>query len=161
MNLVTNDVRNIRNLKKTNNELIKLFIVDEITQICTSLKNNKSSGLDSISYEHIKYGGKTLYQHLCNLFNIYIVLMSLCTLSDWKKSVLILLFKGGTKEKSNQNSYRGIEKVFEKAVYARLGPLQNNFPHPTQMAYQKELSSLHASFNIQELSVIIVKGIVT
>jgi len=54
VNLVTNDVRNIRNLKKTNNELIKLFIVDEITQICTSLKNNKSSGLDNISYEHIK-----------------------------------------------------------------------------------------------------------
>ena len=83
VNLVTNDVRDIQNLQKTKNELIKPFIEDEITQICTSLKNNKSSGLDNISYEHIKYGGKTLYRHLCNLFNL--VLMTLYTPPDWEK----------------------------------------------------------------------------
>jgi len=80
VNLVSNDVRDIRNLQKTKNELIKPFIEDEITQICTSLKINKSSGLDNISYEHIKYVGKTLYRHLCNLFNL--VLMTLYTPSD-------------------------------------------------------------------------------
>jgi len=51
VNLVTNDVREIRNLQKTNNDLIKPFIVDEITQTCTSLKTIKSSGLDNISYQ--------------------------------------------------------------------------------------------------------------
>ena len=46
----------------------------------------------NISYEHIKYGRKTLYQHLCNLFNL--VLRTLYTPSDRKRSVLIPLFKG-------------------------------------------------------------------
>ncbi|CAG2195015.1 unnamed protein product [Mytilus edulis] len=63
----------------------------------------------------------------------------------------------GNKSKSDPNSYRGISllcsisKLFEKALYTRLPSLHHNFPHLSQVAYQKTLSSIHASFNMQEV----------
>ncbi|CAG2238660.1 unnamed protein product [Mytilus edulis] len=60
----------------------------------------------------------------------------------------------GNKSKSDPNSYRGISllcsisKLFEKALYTRLPSLHHNFPHQSQVAYQKTLSSTHASFNM-------------
>ena len=123
--------------------------------ICKSLKNNKSTGLDNISYEHVKFGGKTLQKHLCSLFNLIIsnFYISLC----WKSSVIIPLFKGGNKVKNDLNVYRGISltsclsKSFEKVFITRLTSLQENFPHVSQMAYQKSLGSSHAYFNVKEM----------
>ena len=39
---------------------LQCITIDEVFDICKSLKNNKSTGLDNISYEHVKFGGKTL-----------------------------------------------------------------------------------------------------
>ncbi|CAG2253605.1 unnamed protein product [Mytilus edulis] len=76
--------------------------------------------------------------------------------THWKTSVIIPLFKGGNKNKTDPNSYRGISltsciaKIFEKSLYPRFDSVYIKFPHQSQMAYQKELSSIHASFNLQE-----------
>ncbi|VDI00781.1 Hypothetical predicted protein [Mytilus galloprovincialis] len=66
------------------------------------------------------------------------------------------VIQGGNKNKTDPNSYRGISltsciaKIFEKSLYPRFDSLHIKFPHQSQMAYQKELSSIHASFNLQE-----------
>ncbi|XP_063431682.1 uncharacterized protein LOC134714370 [Mytilus trossulus] len=154
INLVKLEVNKIRQTQKEIKVPINPFVFEEIYNICKCLCNNKSTGLDNVSYEHIKYGGKTLQKHLCNLFNL--IIQTRYTPLDWKTSVIIPLFKGGHKNKTDPNSYRGISltsciaKIFEKSLYPRFDSLHIKFPHQSQMAYQKELSSIHASFNLQE-----------
>ena len=50
----------IRQASKRDDSTIPTITIDEVFDICKSLKNNKSTGLDNISYEHVKLGGKTL-----------------------------------------------------------------------------------------------------
>ena len=120
----------------------------------SSLPNGKACGIDGISYEHLKYGGKVLVRHLCNLFNL--IFEQCITPIAWKDSIIIPLYKGGNKLKSDINSYRGISlipsvcKVFEKLLDCRMNEQMSNFPNLQQMAYQKYLCSMFASFNLQE-----------
>jgi hypothetical protein len=44
---------------------IKLFIEEEIWKICASLENNKSTGLDHVSYKHLKYRSHLLQKYMC------------------------------------------------------------------------------------------------
>ncbi|KAK6186686.1 hypothetical protein SNE40_005971 [Patella caerulea] len=128
----------------------------EIRQLCSKLKRNKAADIDGIVYEHLIHGGECLYHHLSNLFNAVLKLKQVPT--KWKHSVIVPLFKGGNKPRSNPNSYRGISltptigKLFEKLLETRLSSLHPSsaFPNKQQVAYQKGLSSLHASFNLQE-----------
>ncbi|CAC5398519.1 unnamed protein product [Mytilus coruscus] len=80
----------IRN--RYDNDPIRPVFFYEISKIVTNLPNGKASGLDGISYEHLKYGGKLLFRHLCNLYNL--IFDQCITPVDWKTSVVIPLFKG-------------------------------------------------------------------
>ena len=73
---------------------LQCITIDEVVDVCKSLKNNKSTGLDNISYEHVK-----LQKHLCSLFTLRIsnCYIPIC----WKSSVIIPLFKGGNKIKND------------------------------------------------------------
>ena len=128
---------------------------DDIQKICSSLKDKKACGHDNIFYEHVKYGGNLLYKHLCHLFNLCLNLSYIP--QDWRRSIIILLYKGDNKSRTDTNSYRGISlvpaitKIFEKAIDISLNRLRSDFPNSQQVAYQKGLSSLNASFNLQEL----------
>ncbi|CAC5361824.1 unnamed protein product [Mytilus coruscus] len=154
INFVNHEVNKIMQAQKETKAPIIPFEFEEIFNICKNLCNNKSTGLDNVSYKHVKYGGKILQKHLCNLFNL--IIRTRYTPLDWKTSVIIPLFKGGNKNKTDPNAYRGISltsciaKIFEKSLYPRFDSLHIKFPHQSQMAYQKKLSSVHASFNLQE-----------
>jgi hypothetical protein len=71
--------------------------------------------------------------------------------------MIIPLHKGGSKPKTECDAYRGISliscvcKVFEKLLDCRIDERLNNFPNAQQMAYQKYLNSMFASFDLQEL----------
>ena len=127
-----------------------------VYDIISHLKRNKACGHDGISYEHIKYGGKLLIKHLTHLFNM--VLQEAYIPNDWRRSIIILLYKREGKPKNDTNSYRGISlvpcitKIFEKILDILLTSLRHDFPNVQQVAYQKMLSSLNASFNLQELT---------
>ncbi|CAC5382904.1 unnamed protein product [Mytilus coruscus] len=142
----------IRN--RCDNDSIRPVYFEELSKLVINLPNGKACGLDGISYEHLKYGGKLLLRHLCNLFNL--IFDQCITPVDWKTSVVIPLFKGGKKLKSDIESYRGISlipcisKVFQKLLDNRLNERLINFPNNQQIAYQKYLSSIYASFNLQE-----------
>ena len=124
--------------------------------LCSRLKCRKAGGLNNITYEHLKYGGRSLNEHLAHLFNLVITYEFI--LKDWKYGCIIMLHKGGNKSKKDPNNYRGIIllpvifKLFENVMANRLPEIfySDNFPCKQQMAYQKELSSLHTSFNLQE-----------
>jgi hypothetical protein len=129
----------------------------DVSEICTRLKNNKACGHDNISYEHIKYGGKLLIKHLCYLFNLSLQYAYIP--KDWRKSIIILLYKGDNKPRTDTNSYRGISlvpsitKIFEKILDLLLTSIRKDFPNVQQVAYQKLLSSMNASFNLQEVTI--------
>ena len=118
--------------------------------------NNKACGIDGIIYEHLKYSGKLLEKHLCNLFSM--IFDKCVTPNVWKASMIIIpMHKGGSKPKTEYDAYRGISliscvcKVFEKLLDCRIDERLNNFPNTQQMAYQKNLNSMFASFDLQEV----------
>ncbi|CAG2191477.1 unnamed protein product [Mytilus edulis] len=63
----------------------------------------------------------------------------------------------GKKPRTDTNSYRGISlvpsiaKIFEKLLENELTKLRPDFPNHQQVAYQKQLSSMNASYNLQEV----------
>jgi hypothetical protein len=93
---------------------------------------------------------------MMNLFNL--VSTNYYTPKPWKSSLIVPLFKAGSKCKDNPNSYRGISlapcigKVFDKIIEPKLILKKDNkpFPNQQQTAYQQGISCLHTSCNIQE-----------
>ncbi|KAK6191097.1 hypothetical protein SNE40_002842 [Patella caerulea] len=126
----------------------------EVDLICRKL--NKAADINGVVYEHLIHGDRNLYEHLSNLFNN--ILRFNIIPSQWRHSVIIPIFKGGNKPKSDANSYRGISltptscKIFEKILEPRIFNKTKlpDFPNRQQVAYQRGLSSIHASFNLQE-----------
>ncbi|CAG2193454.1 unnamed protein product [Mytilus edulis] len=153
---ISDRVSTIREINRTLNEKDDLqFSYSDVINICSHLKNNKACGHDRIAYEHIKYGGKLLLRHLHHLFNM--VIQCGYIPGEWRKSIIFLLFKGGKKPRTDTNSYRGISlvpsiaKIFEKLLENELTKLRPDFPNHQQVAYQKQLSSMNASYNLQEV----------
>ncbi|CAG2184978.1 unnamed protein product [Mytilus edulis] len=153
---ISDRVSTIRETNRTLNEKDDLqFSYSDVINICSHLKNNKACGHDRIAYEHIKYGGKLLLKHLHHLFNMIIQCGYIP--GEWRKSIIFLLFKGGKKPRTDTNSYRGISlvpsiaKIFEKLLENELTKLRPDFPNHQQVAYQKQLSSMNASYNLQEV----------
>ena len=127
-----------------------------VNNICSKLPNNKSCGLDGISYEHIKYGGSYLFFCLARLYSLLI--NNCCIPEDWHRGVLVCIYKGHSKSKLNPDSYRGITllsvifKIFEKVLESLMPPLSSSadYPNTHQCGFQKGLSSIDASFVLQE-----------
>jgi hypothetical protein len=86
-------------------------------------------------------------------------------LKDWKYGCIIKLHKGGNKLTKYPTNYRGITllpvffKLFENVMANRLLEIvdSDKFPCKQQMAYQKGLSSLHTSFNLQDGIIYLIK----
>merc|ERR1712113_772236 len=107
------------NLKQEINKEIGLH---EVEQIIKKLTNRKAAGIDGISGEVLKYGGK----------NIGIMIWKLCALcfrkekkpEEWKVSVISPIHKAGDTKKPG--NYRGISllcivsKVYEAVLYKRM-----------------------------------------
>jgi hypothetical protein len=132
--------------------------VDEIQVAVKDLAMKKAGGFDGLTNEHIKYGGKELYAHLSLLYTLMLATGKVPY--QMKKGLMITLLKPGKKIKSQPDNYRGITllpvvyKLFEKVTLTRMVQYLKDenfeFPDPLQCAYQKLLSSLNATFSIQE-----------
>ena len=94
----------------------------EIIDAVKSLKNNKSSGIDSLLNEMFKCATEPLLKSLSKIFNLVLSTGSFPIL--WSKSIITPLFKSG--EKTDPNNYRGIavgsclSKIFTKILNSRL-----------------------------------------
>ena len=127
-----------------------------VSNICSNLPNNKSCGLDGIFYEHIKYGGSYLFVCLARLYSLLID--NCCIPEDWHRGVLVCIYKGHSKSKLNPDTYRGITilsvifKHFEKVLESLMSPISSSkdFRSIHQCGFQKGLSSIDASFVLQE-----------
>ena len=129
----------------------------EVYEAVKSLPLGKAGGDDNVTYEHLKYGGQQLYHHLSSLFSLMVKLEYVP--EKMKTGLMITILKPGKKDKTCPDSYRGITllpvvyKVFEKVTLVRMQNYvrsQQIFPDPLRYAYQKNLSSINATFSIQE-----------
>ena len=77
---------------------------EEIIQAITKLKRGKAAGLDDISAEMLKLGGKRVHLYLTKLFNS--IFDKGLYPSDWSKAIIVPIFKKGDPEKAD--NYRGV-----------------------------------------------------
>ena len=178
----TNDPENVRfvnhiksSLASVNkNELVSPFshilespfTTSEISKVVKLLKRRKSSSHDNILNEHLIYGGNLIAHALEILFNK--ILANECSPSSWSHSIIIPIYKGNGKSKSDPTSYRPISlipcfaKLFEKLLldrsYAFLKASQIMFPCIQQQGFQKGYSCTTAAFNLQESIYYIVEN---
>ncbi|PJE78122.1 hypothetical protein CI610_02944 [invertebrate metagenome] len=132
------------------------FTFSEINLICKNLKSGKAGGHEGLVYEHIKYAGHSVINHIQNLFNL--VVKHEYIPKSWKHGIIVTMYKGHRKPKDDPNSYRGITllpvffKMFEVAIAKRISYVIESdvFPNKQQSAYQKNLCSLCTAFNLQE-----------
>ena len=129
--------------------------IKEIEGALTMMKTNKSGGLDGLKAEH-KYGGKHLKLWLKKIFNRILALED--TPQCMKDGLVIPVYKRQGKNPLLLNSYQGITispilcKIFEKILLQRLSPILHDAgsPHMLQIAYQKGVSCMDATFATQE-----------
>ena len=115
----------------------------ELERAVGSLPRKKSPGHDFILNEHLIHGGESVKKLLLLLFNS--VAQNACVPDDWQTSIIIPIFKGKGKEKSDPSSNRPISlipvisKLFEKVILNRitrfLKTTSVNFPNPQQQGF--------------------------
>ena len=139
----------------TSTGLTQLLTVEEIANITKSLQKRKRPGHDNLVSEHKLNALQPVNKALDMLFNSSFVHERI--LVTWKTSVVIPIYKGKGKSKSDPNSYRPISlipvfcKVLERAILNRINShLLNNripFPNSQQHGFQKGPSCITAAFN--------------
>ena len=169
-----NDVQFDRNFKLAIEQEYRQIIndspneLDEITDSPISLEDvetqvkkmklGKAGGYDTVSNEHLKYGGRTLYEHLVHLLNGILNVEQVP--KTLKRGVLITIHKGTNKYKDDRKNHRGITllntiyKLLEMIMLQRFQTQillkRLDFPSNLQGAYQAKLCSVMTSFNFQE-----------
>ena len=109
--------------QRTNETINKAFTTDEIEKHITSLKNNKTPGIDFILNEFIKNCPKELITVIVNLFNI--ILDTGIIPSEWTIGVIKPIYKNKG-DINDANNYRGITllscigKLFTSVLNSRL-----------------------------------------
>ena len=115
---------------------------EEISKCLHSLKNGKSSGLDCISNEMLKYGETSLLPCMLKIFNS--ILQLGIYPSEWKKGYLNPIYKAGPR--SDPSNYRGISimsclgKLFNCILNNRLNEClsETNVIDESQIGFQKK-----------------------
>ena len=129
--------------------------ISEIKTVIKSLKNNKSTGPDMISYEMIKHGQYVLLPALAKLF--YLVLNSKCFPENWNISAITPLHKKGSL--FDPDNYRGISitsclgKCFTSVLANRLlSCIETNSIMPdNQAAFRKTFRTTDHIYTLQSI----------
>ena len=131
------------------------FLLSDLNKVINNLPRRKASGIDNISFEHIIFTENYFRRIILDLFNLCITNETIP--SKCKERLVVTLYKGGGKDKTNTNNYRAITlqpillKVFEKLVLNRLESEEYTTRlNDQQVGFQKGMNIVMASFNLQE-----------
>ena len=126
----------------------------EVARVCSSLKPEVSCV--SIDYEHIRFAGPTLCNHL---FLFYRDFFQTPTVPEnLKTGVILLLLKCKGAKANNKDNYRGITifptlcKIYEMILLSRLEVFakQKGFFFEMKFGFQEGIGCIEASFTILE-----------
>ena len=130
------------------------LVYEEVARVCSRLKLGVSGVL--IDYEHIRFGGPSLWQHLFQLYQALFLNYSVS--ADLKTGIILPLFKGKGAKANNKDNYRGITmfptltKIYEMVLLDRLEKFagENAYFSNLQFGFQEGVGCLEASFTILE-----------
>jgi endonuclease/exonuclease/phosphatase family metal-dependent hydrolase len=127
------------------------FTNDEVDKALSKLKRFKAAGPDRVPAELLKSGGAAALQVLTDLFNA--VWQRECMPSQWRKGVIVSLYKDG--DRTACSNYRPItilpvmDKLFAAVLAKRL---QQHVPlHSHQFAYRPGRSTTDVAFVMSSL----------
>ena len=125
----------------------------EVARVCSSL-NQGVSGVSS-DYEHIRFVGLTLWNHLFLLYRDFFETQTVP--ENLKTGVILSLFKGKGAKANNKDNYRGIimfptlRKAYEMILLSRLEVFaKKGFFSEMQFGFQEGIGCIEASFTILE-----------
>ena len=129
-------------------------VCEEVARVCSRLKPGVSGVL--IDYEHIRFGGPSLWQHLFHLYQSFFLNHSVS--ADLKTGIILPLFKGKGSMVNNKDNYRGITmfptltKNYEMVLLDRLEKFacESAYFSNLQFGFQEGVGCLEASFTILE-----------
>ncbi|XP_053376652.1 uncharacterized protein LOC128547637 [Mercenaria mercenaria] len=101
--------------------IIHRFITEDVIERCLkTCKKRKACGADNVYYENLMYGGSFMLSCLTKLFQNMARLAHIPV--ELKRGIITTMYKGGSKKKSDPNSYRAISlcstilKLYEKVL---------------------------------------------
>ena len=133
-----------------------IFRFEKVKKVCLNLPCNKAGGIDNTAYEHLKFGGKQLWQVLSDLF---VSMYSTHNVpSSLKIQLLLPIFKGKKLKTSNKDNYRDITlfsvlcKVFELLLLNHLESIaqEQNYFSDLQFGFSNGVGCIEASYVISE-----------
>ena len=132
-----------------------LITKDEISKCLHALKNRKSSGLDCISNEMLKYEESLLLPGILKIFNSVLQLGIYPT--EWKMGYLNPIHKSGVR--TDPSSYRRITimsclgKLFNSVLNTKLNEYltENNVISKMQVGFQKKARTTDHMFVLRTL----------
>lgn len=132
-----------------------LISKEEVSKCLHALKNGKSSGLDSISNEMLKYSEASLLPCILKIFNDILKLGVYP--AEWKRGYINPIYKGG--DKYDPSNYRGITimscigKLFNSVLNSRLDNylVENSVIDKTQIGFQKKARTSDHMFVLRTL----------
>ena len=132
------------------------YKVEEIEELCKSIKLGKAPGWDLIDAEHWRYGGPMAWQLLTFIVNRINELEVIP--SHLKKGVLIPIEKPGS-DSSYKDNNRGITigpmigKLYERLLMTKFEPWcrEKGLIDAVQGANQMHCSSIHTSWLVREI----------
>jgi Reverse transcriptase (RNA-dependent DNA polymerase) len=119
----------------------------EVAKYASQLKNNKATGPDNVTNEHMKAVSLPLLQFFADFFNLCVDTATVP--DDWKHSYIKVLFKGKGDLLSLVN-YRGLAlgcipyKLFDAIMNGRLFSLTNHLIPDTQFGFMPGRCTLQA-----------------
>ena len=128
----------------------------EILKAVKTLKNGKSSALDTVSNEMIKYGISALIKPILKLFNFIFDKGIFPRL--WNESLIVPIHKKG--DKLDPSNYRGISitsnlgKLFNKVMCARLTKFvdDNNIISENQIGFKEKCRTADHIFTLKSIT---------
>ena len=128
---------------------------DEVKQAIERLKVGKACGVDGITAEMVKTGGKDVLLFLTKLFNI--LFSKGLYPREWSKAIIIPIFKKGDPE--NTDNYRGVSllsivsKCYTTILNTRLYSWleDNDMISDSQAGFRKKYSTVDQIFNLYSI----------
>lgn len=153
LEVINNSVQDLFH-SPSNVDDILFFTPEEIQSLLQTLPKKKASGPDLLSMEHLIHAPEKVGEVLSSLFNGILRLHYIP--SSFLCSLIIPLFKGGGKDPTLPNNYRGISlssnlsKLFERLLLPRLQSKLLSLIHPLQGGFRPGYSSSHTSYLLHE-----------
>ena len=128
--------------------------MEEVGKAVRGTKNNKSSGMDGVTNEMMKYGGESVVKWLVRVFNI--CWDKRVVPEDWQNACVVPLYKGKGKKDECKN-YRGISllsvvgKVYGRILINRVSELTDSKMGEEQGGFRTGRGCVDQVFGLKQI----------